>query len=200
MIVDRAACFLVRTLGAAVVVLSAQACGPSRPPLDVQSIGDPVLIQIHSAMERAIQCAHEDPDHDWHSGWWGNMAINAAGDADRGLCYHWQDLIYTAVIPTVERVGWEVHGLTVNEGFPGEHHAVIVYDPGIVGRDELLLRTECSFVLDAWDRGEADVFVTGDWIENRGRLRAPARIEELEPSELASRLLEDAGGASSRFP
>ncbi len=164
-------------------------CLAERAPLDMNSQPDRPLGRIHAAMAEAITLARTDPRHEWHSGWWGNLVINTWGGNRVGLCYQWQELIYTAVSPVAQREGWEAVGLTVNEDRRGEHHAVLVYDPRLVGRSELLIRTSDSFVLDAWRAGRAEVYITADWVYNQGRLVSGAKLEDLTPTALAVEVL-----------
>ena len=67
----------------------------------------------------------------------------------------------------------------MNEGRSGEHHAVVVYDPRVVAEPDLLSRPEASFVLDAWRRGKADVYLLSEWLKTGRESSIPPRIERL---------------------
>lgn len=149
-------CFLVLMQGCA-----------SAPPLAPSQYGHPELVEIHRAFERAVESARKDPNVRWRSGWTGNILVNSLpGDDDRGLCYQWQALVYKGVLPTVKKVGWHANGIVVNKGTRHEHHAVIVFDPGVSHQDRILSDSDRNpaWVLDAWRRGQADVFTVKQWV------------------------------------
>lgn len=129
--------------------------------------GHPELVEIHQAFAQTVQAARQDPQVSWRSGWAGNIVVNLSPDDDRGLCYQWQRLVYLGVLPTVQRVGWHANGIVVNKGTRHEHHAVVVFDPAVSDQNHLLDDPEANpaWVLDAWRRGEADIFTVRQWIE-----------------------------------
>lgn len=139
----------------------------SAPPLRPAQYGQPQLVEIHRAFARAVRDAHHDPDVHWRSGWAGNIVVNMSPQADRGLCYQWQQLVYVGVLDTVKRVGWHANGIVINKGTRHEHHAVIVFDPEVTDQDHILDTpdTNPAWVLDAWRRGKADIFTVRQWTE-----------------------------------
>ena len=155
--------------------------GCHAPPLQPDEFDRPELVAIHAAFEDAVRAAHDDPTASWHSGWMGNAWINFRGGSTRGLCYQWQAWVYQHVAPTVVDVGWEAGGVAINVGTPGEHHAVVVFDPQLVSIDHLLESAGDvpAYVLDAWRRGRADIYRLDDWLELPLRVRRPAIIQDL---------------------
>lgn len=141
------------------------------------------LRAIHKAMEATIAKANADTKITWHSGWTGNIAVNAA-DTDRGLCFHWRDLVWEGVYPTIKQQGWEATGITISHGTLLEHHSVLVWDPRVVPRDQLLNRQRDVFVLDGWRRGKADVLRLDDWIDDQFAVVDGPKIRELSPPGL----------------
>ncbi len=113
------------------MLLSAVAvCGCAQPrPLAIEEIDDPSLLLIMNALEETIRAAREDRDTAWFSGHLGNAWVNLWGEPNYGLCYHWQELVYHGVLPTVREVGWEARGVQINIGTMNEHHAVLIIDP-----------------------------------------------------------------------
>lgn len=156
-------------------------------PVDVASTGEPALLEIHAAFDRAIARAADDPSLHWHSGHVGNAWVNFWGANNRGLCYHWQERIYVEVRPTVERVGWKVCGVSVNRYTDNEHHAVLVWDPDRVARAEIAAALPGAdaeaptYVLDAWRYGGADVWTLHDWLAIPSRVRTPPELEDVPP-------------------
>jgi hypothetical protein len=75
--------------------------------------------------------------------------------------------VHAGVEETVQRVGWQATGIVINRGAEHEHHAVVVYDPGQVTAEHLLAAqpSEPVYVLDAWRRGQADIYVMRDWLQ-----------------------------------
>ncbi len=126
-----------------------------------------------------VRAAHENREERWHAGWLGNAAVHwrrprptAAPDPDRpvhlGLCYEWQWLVHEGVSAATTSVGWEATLVSVDYGRPTEHHAVLVYDPKRVQPilPEIADDGAPAYVLDAWRRGQDDVFAFGAWIRN----------------------------------
>lgn len=159
--------------------------GCATKPDPIASTDDPALAEIREAFQRAVQRAGDDPAIDWHSGWSGNLWINFWGANNRGLCHHWQAYTYDEVIATVERVRWEACGVAVNRETKNEHHAVLVWDPAGVSRDEIAgalphaLPGAPTYVLDPWRYGRADIWRLGDWIAIPRRIRTPPELEDL---------------------
>lgn len=156
----------IRAAGLGLSLFLLGACA-SAPPKTPAKYGHPELVEIHRAFERTLQEAKQDPTIHWRSGWTGNMVVNIAGGDNRGLCYEWQRLIYLGVLPTVQRVGWHANGIVINKGTSHEHHAVVVFDPAISDQDHLLDDPDANpaWVLDAWRRGQADIFTVKDWVK-----------------------------------
>lgn len=157
-------------------------CRAHPTPLPEDALQEPALGEIHRAMRLAVERARADPHVTWHAGWSGNMVVNALGGTHKGLCYDWQQLVYTAVTPAARRVGWKAVGLAAGEGLSWEHHAVIVYDPARCEPARLLEGPPHAYVLDAWRRGRADVFILSQWLECEQSPRVSPRIEDLDAS------------------
>lgn len=150
----------------------------SAPPMKPSQYGHPELVQIHRAFERTLHEARQDPNVRWRSGWAGNMLVNISPSDDRGLCYHWQRLVYGGVLSTVQQVGWHANGIVVNKGTSHEHHAVIVFDPAVSDQDRILDHPDANpaWVLDAWRRGKADVFTVRQWVALPPFKQVPPKI------------------------
>lgn len=155
----------MRALILLVPLLSLLGCA-SVPPMTPSQHGRPQLVEIHRAFERTLEAARHDPEVRWRSGWTGNVIVNTLPGNDRGLCYEWQRLVYGGVLPTVKRVGWHANGIVINKGTRHEHHAVVVFDPAVSNQDRILSDPAANpaWVLDAWRRGQADVFTVEQWI------------------------------------
>lgn len=151
--------------------------------ISVEEMREPQLRAIHAAMVRTIERAEADSTVKWHCGWTGNIAVNAS-ETDLGLCYQWRDLIWEGVYDTVKQQGWDATGVTISRGTWLEHHGVLVWDPKVITRDQLLIRTTQSYVLDGWARGKADVYRLDQWIDDQLAVAAPPRIRELSPPGL----------------
>lgn len=156
------------------------ACGTA--PIRSQDVRSPALARIDKAFAQTVAAAHKDPHAEWHSGWTGNMWVNFWGNNNLGLCYQWQRLVYDGVIDTVHQVGWQATGIVINKGTPHEHHAVLVYDPHRIGEKALLTaaRTRPVFVLDAWRRGQADIYRLADWTAMPFWKKVPAQLQSLK--------------------
>lgn len=164
------------SLWALLLLLSACSTVPKLAPPE-----DASFQVIHQAYAQAVDQALNDPDVHWRAGWLGNIRVNALGDDERGLCWHWQRLVFDAVKQPTSRVGWVALGIGINIGFPGEHHAVLVYDPKAISADDVLKArpTQAAYILDPWRRGKADVWSVAEW------LAIPAAVEqgpELDPT------------------
>ena len=172
-----------RTLTAILLAAAAAACA-SPPPLTRAEMTEPALLRIHDAFLRTVREAREDPDVDWKSGWWGNIGVHLSGRDTRGLCYEWQGLVHRGVRSTVASVGWSVTGVNVNQGTASEHHAVLVWDPRRVRRKDLLpdgAPGKPAYVLDGWQRGEADVYTLEAWLDMPFWTRVGPRLERPYP-------------------
>jgi len=155
------------------------------PPIVTQETDSTDLRAIRLAFEQTVREAHDSADEQWHSGWFGNVLVNANGAVEHlGLCHHWQERVYAGVIGTVRKVGWEATGITINFGSPNEHHAVVVFDPDVESFDTLLVGrgSNEAWVLDAWKRGRADIFTVRDWVSLPLIVWTPPALEDLSSS------------------
>ena len=139
------------------------------------------MVPIRAAFERTIEQARQSPDVSWQSGWLGNASINLLGGPRRGLCYEWRNLVYAGVIDTVRAVGWDATGVVMSKYTYSEHSAVIVFDPARVPQQEILVAGPGSpvYVLDAWRRGQADIYPLHVWLKLPLIVRSPAQIKPL---------------------
>ena len=147
-------------------------------PLEQDNINDPALQKIHQAFAKTIIDAFNDPDEEWTSGWLGNMWVNFHEGNQRGLCYQWKYRIHAGVKDTVHAQGWELTGIVINQGAKGEHHAVVVYDPDRISTQQLITANSAQpvFVLDAWRRGQADIYRISDWLKLARHNYVPAKL------------------------
>jgi hypothetical protein len=155
--------------------------GCSHAPLRPDQLGEPALVPIRAAFERTLAKSRTDPAVSWQSGWLGNASINLFGGPRRGLCYEWRNLVFDGVIDSVRSVNWDATGVVISKGTYSEHSAVIVYDPRRVGPGELLSAgpDRPVYVLDAWRRGEADIYPMHTWLRLPIIVRSPAQIKPL---------------------
>ena len=167
---------MTAVLAIVTAALTVSACAVS---LDVTELERDELLEIHSAFEAIVEEAHADPDIRWESGWIGNISVNESTEgAHRGLCYEWQELVFARIAPAVERVGWEAVRININVGHFNEHHAVLVWDPADVTRDDILDADDPpAWVLDAWNSGEAEIFPLRGWIDGQALVFTPAAFE-----------------------
>ncbi|MBL8765142.1 MAG: hypothetical protein JNM07_12825 [Phycisphaerae bacterium] len=154
-------------------------CAPA--PLARSDLGGPELRAIHDAFVRTVARTYADPDRSWSSGWAGNVWVNFAGGTNRGLCYEWRDAVYDGVKDAVAARGWDLTGIAINVGTGSEHHAVLVFDPRVVGRERLLAQPapRHGYVLDAWLRGGPDIWRLDDWVNIPLGIVRPAELEDL---------------------
>ena len=147
-------------------------------PLERDNINDPALQKIHTAFAKTIDEALNDPNEDWTSGWLGNMWVNFHEGKQRGLCYQWKYRIHAGVKDTVLSQGWQLTGIVINQGEKGEHHAVIIYDPEKITAEQLVSANPAQpvFVLDAWRRGQADIFHVSEWLQLARHVYKPAKL------------------------
>jgi hypothetical protein len=152
-------------------------------PLYHDSIENPALLEIKTAFSKTVEETLNDQEQQWTSGWLGNMWVNFHGDNNRGLCYEWKYRVYTGVKETVQRVAWRATGIVINRGVKHEHHAVIVYDPKQVTAEQLLTARpdQPVYVLDAWRRGQADIYTMGDWLQLPMTVTVAAEITPIPP-------------------
>ncbi len=150
----------------------------STPPIDTRSITSPELAAIAQSLDRTVDEIHADPEASWHSGWTGNVMINWFEGDRMGLCYQWRDAVYDGVVDDAHRVGWEAWGLTINRNVKGEHHAVLVFDPGLGSVQRVLAeRDPDAYVLDAWRRGRPDIYNLPDWLSLATIRKGPELID-----------------------
>ncbi len=166
-------------LASALLCLVLVGCGHS--PLRPDQTTEPALVPIRAAFERTIEQARQNPDVSWQSGWLGNASINLLGGPRRGLCYEWRNLVYAGVIDTVRAVGWDATGVVMSKYTYSEHSAVIVFDPARVPQTEILVADPGRpvYVLDAWRRGQADIYPLHVWLKLPLIVRSPAQIKPL---------------------
>ena len=170
-------------LAALALSLALIGCGHGR--LRPDAIPEPALVPIQAAFERTLTQARQDPKVRWESGWLGNASINLLGGTRRGLCYEWRDLVYDGVIGTVREVGWDATGVVISKDTYSEHSAVLVYDPKRVETATVLAAGpgQPVYVLDAWRRGEADIYPLHAWLDLPLIVRSPAQIRHLPVSQ-----------------
>ncbi len=158
----------VTGFGLLLVLVGFALAGCAHPePIEITAASPPALVRIHAAMRQTIDAALADERVGWHSGWMGNILVNAVDNParSRGLCWHWQDLVYDGVAPTLAEVGWSGVGVGKRMGTMREHHAVVVFDPRLVDAARLLTDLPSdAYVLDAWASGAAEVYLLPDWI------------------------------------
>lgn len=165
------------------------ACAPVPPPLDLSR--DPRLTEVQTLFARTVDDINDRSDHDWHTGWTGNVAVHLSGKRWRGLCYQWQGEVYRRITPGVRRLGLETIGVTLDRGKWTEHHAVLVYDPLAIP-DAFAIPAmpppRPGWVLDAWARGKPDIYLLDDWVKAHGaRRRLEVRRvlgDDLKPIEV----------------
>lgn len=156
------------------------ACAHLPPPIDPAAAPDPEIIPIAASFERTVTRLLGDDDTDWRSGWTGNIFVNMSDGDDRGLCHHWRDAVYQGVLFDVRAQGWTTRGIVVNKACQGEHHAVLVYRPGLAPHDLLPDPPESGvYVLDAWRRGRPDIYTLDDWIKTIGTILAPPALTDV---------------------
>jgi hypothetical protein len=155
--------------------------GCTNQPLRPDALPEPELLTIQQAFERTVAQAHRDQKIDWVSGWIGNAQINLLGGDRRGLCYEWRNLVYDGVLPTLRRVGWDATGVVLSKNTYSEHSAVVVYDPKRIRLHQILSATEKQpvYVLDAWRRGQADIYPMCEWLRLPLIRRSPPQIKPL---------------------
>ncbi len=164
------------------IMLALSACAAMIKPIKSNNIDG--LQVIHEAYRKTVHSAHNDSSQSWNNGRLGNIIVNINGGEHKGLCYHWQKLVYNGIQPALVKTGWEATGIAINEGSFFEHHAVLVYDPGIIGPNEILEEPykSNSYVLDPWSSGEPRIYTTADWLKLPLTIKKPARLTRIKSS------------------
>jgi hypothetical protein len=171
---------------ASLVLLVLVSCGPR--PLQRTDIAP--LERIRIDYEHLVRDALASDDTRWHSGWVGNWIVNwRNSEASRGLCYHWQELVYKGIQPVADEVGWARVGIQMNKDHHSEHHAVVVYDPRVITQDDLLSSAQPrpAYVLDAWRHGQPEIYALDDWVKGSGWTRVWMVVLEDLDREYAER-------------
>ena len=168
------------------LVLGLSACALNVKPINNININELKIIQ--RTYQNTISAAHTDNERTWNNGRLGNIIVNVNGGANRGLCYHWQKLVYNGIQPALAKTGWKATGIAINEGSFFEHHAVLVYDPSMIQLKNILkdpYKTR-SYVLDPWSSGEPRVYTTADWLKLPVTIKQGARLTQVRPAQTAS--------------
>lgn len=165
-------------------------CQAKPRPIDPFAPAAPAgLAVIAGEYARVVARLHARPEERWHHNWHGNIWPNTVGGRHRGLCYEWQEEVWTGVAPTIKRLRWDAVGLAANAGHWTEHHVVVVFDPTRIGRDELIpplppgidpsrglpqgegwgrrppdSMTRPAWVLDPWHTGKPHVYTLDEWL------------------------------------
>ncbi len=170
-------------------------CGPR--PMGLTN--NEALERIRADYVQLVNTALASDETAWHSGWIGNWIVNWRGrESTRGLCYHWQELVYVGLGPSVEREGWQRVGVQMNRDHHSEHHAVVVFDPDVIKQEELLSHAPPTpaYVFDAWRNGRPEVYAIDDWLKGSGW--TPVYMVSLE--DLDAEYAERDSGESSSEP
>jgi hypothetical protein len=162
------------------VLLGLSACTAMVKPIN--NINNSSLRIIQQAYQETVNAAHKDSRLSWNNGRLGNMVVNINGGANKGLCHHWQRLVYTGIQPALLKTGWKATGIAINEGSFFEHHAVLVYDPAIIKLTEILNNNQksISYVLDPWSSGEPRIYTTTDWLKLPVTIKKAARLTRID--------------------
>ena len=77
-------------------------------------------------------------------------------------------------------------GIMMNRAEQGEHHCVLVYDPTVIDEEDLLTqppptptRPAHGWVLDAWERGEPDIYPLHEWRKVNTPIRREWELQDL---------------------
>jgi hypothetical protein len=156
----------------------------SAEPVAPDRITDPSLRRIHASYVVLVRSVTEVPNNAWRAAWMGNLAVNLSDGTQRGLCWHWRDLVYFTLLPTIRAQGWDARGIIANWATPMEHNAVVVFDPSRISAHTLLTSPppRPAWVLDAWERAKPDLFTLDDWLDANPGTWDPPTIVDLEPS------------------
>lgn len=147
-------------------------------PVDV---GDhPVLSQIQKDFDEVVAEIHARPDEKWYADWYGNVFANTKNKG-RGLCWHWQEAVWSGMKRRVDKLNWSAVGVVLNGGQMLEHHAVLVFDPKVIPMDEILTRKPpCPvWVLDAWRHGKPEIYKLDPWLKWGAILANSSALEDL---------------------
>ncbi len=148
----------------------------------IDATGHPTLSQIQAAFNQVVAEIHARADETWHADWYGNFIVGVRGGDTRGLCWHWQEAVYTGMKPRVHQLGWAIDGIAMNADEPTEHHAVIVYNPRVIRRSEIFdyPTPRPVWVLDAWQHGKPEIYLFDDWLKFGSILPHYAELEDME--------------------
>lgn len=135
-------------------------------PITPEDLPEPALVTIQAELDRVVARAYEDTDARWVHGWDGNDEVKATGEdgSVMGYCWHWQERVFAEMAATVRAEGWDLVRININRDWFSEHHAVAVWDPRIIQRDELLEKKEPVWVLDPWLEGKPQILSLRDWL------------------------------------
>ena len=120
------------------LILLLGGCTNAKIMTNEEIAADPRLAVVHQEFIRAVADTKADPANTWHAGWFGNSIVNFWGGSQKGLCYHWQQRIYAATRHRIESIGLAATGVMINRGDGGEHHCVLVFDPKVIDKQDLL--------------------------------------------------------------
>lgn len=137
---------------------------PPHPPAN----DDPQALRtIRAAFNDVVARAKSDPKIRWVSGWDGNSEIEKNPGPDiKGLCWEWQELVFSEIAPVAARVHWQIAKININRGWFSEHNAVVVWDAQRTDRKALLENGgNAAWVLDPWQNGAPDIFTLADWLD-----------------------------------
>ncbi len=153
---------------------------------------DPQLVPIAQSFARTVERIRSADDATWHTGWVGNVFVNALGGSNMGLCHEWRDAVFRGVVFDTRAQGWNCFGIAINRGTRHEHHAVLVACAELTAGDLLPAPPgRGAYVLDAWSRGRDDIYRLKDWIALPVFQQAPAELidvgAELRERERARR-------------
>lgn len=178
----RFSCFRGHFFFPAFLLLLLPACAPQ---VRTMSVEDPApLLTLQAAFRESVHRIKTAEEGIWHSGWSGNVVVNTTGGEHKGLCYQWQEKIYDDIRPVAETLGWEAEKFNINRGNWLEHNVVIVFDPRHTSREAILAapEKEDAYILDAWRRGEPDVFLLKDWVRIPFLVLTAPNFEEQPPA------------------
>lgn len=166
----------------AILLLSGilQAC--SLHSTHLTTMPDKGLEPVLSAYRQTVRAAHDDERYTWNNGRIGNIFVNMDTENQRGLCFHWQKLVYLGIQDALHTTGWRASGIAINEGTFFEHHAVLVYDPDQIKFYDILTKPYKTniYVLDPWSSGEPRIYHLKDWVELPATKILPARLTTVD--------------------
>ena len=158
------------------------ACSLHRVDIKSPPSRDAALQTVLTAYQETVRQAQADREYSWNNGRIGNMLVNLDADNNRGLCFHWQKLVYLGIQKALRESGWKATGIAINEGSIFEHHAVLVYHPDRRRLDTILKNSDKSslYVLDPWSSGEARTYLLDDWLQLPLTTTKPARLTVID--------------------